>query len=262
MRQAEVEAALGNIPLSGLRFFESIGSTNDYAAEWVAAGAADFSLVVAEEQTAGRGRSGTRWFTPAGTALAFSLILRSSLPQPAYAGRLAGLGALAVADACDEHGLQAQIKWPNDVLLHGRKVAGVLVESIWSGHQLDASILGVGVNVLAGAVPTDGLLAYPATSLEAELLHPVDRPTLLAQILASIGRWRLILEREDFIRAWEDRLAFRGLEVRLRGPNGTSLSGILLGLAVDGSARLETNHKIVAVQAGEITMRPANDRMQ
>ncbi len=248
--------------MSGLRFFESVGSTNDVAAAWVAAGAADLSLVVADEQTAGRGRSGTRWFTPAGTALAFSLILRSPLPPPAYAGRIAALGALAVTDACAEQGLRPCIKWPNDVLVRGRKVAGVLVESIWSGNQLEASVLGVGVNVLTAAVPPDDVLAYPATSLESEIGHPVDRAVLLGQIIGSIRHWRDLLEGQDFIQAWEDRLAFRGREVSLKGRDGTALTGTLLGLDADGSARLETNHRIVAVQAGEISLRPTDDRME
>src|SRR5512136_2660947 len=105
MQEAEIRAALGDIPLSGLRFFESVGSTNDEAAAWIANGAADWSLVIADEQTAGRGRGGSKWLTPKGTALAFSLVLRPPLPRPEYAGRVAGLGALAVADACVQLGL-------------------------------------------------------------------------------------------------------------------------------------------------------------
>jgi BirA family biotin operon repressor/biotin-[acetyl-CoA-carboxylase] ligase len=261
MQEAEVQAALGEIPLSGLRFFESLGSTNDEAAAWVAGGAADWSLVIAEEQTAGRGRSGSKWFTPKGTALAFSLVLRPPLQQPEYSSRLAGLGALAVAEACTQSTLRPSIKWPNDVLLRGRKVAGVLVESIWTGDRLEASVLGIGVNVLTGAVPPESALSYPATCLESELGHAVDRPALLRQILGSIRRWREILDSDDFLRAWEDRLAFRGRQVAVTGPDGTALTGTLLGLDADGSARLQTNHKIVAVRAGQISLRPTDDRM-
>ncbi len=261
MYEEQIRAALGHIPLSGLRFFGSVGSTNDVAAAWVAAGAKDLSLVIADEQTAGRGRAGTRWMTPAGTALAFSLILRSPLSQPAHAGRIPALGALAVADACASQGLQPKIKWPNDVLLGGRKVAGILAESIWSGQQLEASILGVGVNVLAAAIPPDEVLGYPATSLESEIGHPADRATFLGQILGSIRHWRSLLETPHFMRAWEDRLAFLGRQVSLRGPDGTALVGTLVGLDADGSARLETNHKTVAVQAGQISLRPTDDRM-
>ena len=257
----ELQAALGEIPLSGLRFFESIGSTNDEAAAWAAAGAADWSLVVADEQTAGRGRGGSKWLTPKGTALAFSLVLRPPLPRPEYAIRVTGLGALAVAEACAELGLQPAIKWPNDVLLGGRKAAGVLVESVWTGDRLEASVLGIGVNVLVGAVPPEATLAYPATCLETELAHPLDRVGLLREILASIERWRDLLETDEFMNAWEDRLAFRGRQVRIAGPDGVELTGTLLGLDADGAARLETNHRIVAVRAGQISMRPTDDRM-
>src|SRR5512137_455549 len=150
MQEAEIRAALGDIPLSGLRIFESLGSTNDEAASWIAGGAADWSLVIADEQTAGRGRGDTRWLTPKGTALAFSLVLRQPLPKAEHSARLAGLGALGVAEAFTVYSLQPSIKWPNDVLLDGRKTAGVLVESMWTGERLDASVLGIGVNVLAG----------------------------------------------------------------------------------------------------------------
>jgi len=261
MQEAEIRAALGAIPLSGLRFFESIGSTNDEAAAWIANGAADWSLVIADEQTAGRGRGGSKWLTPKGTALAFSLVLRPPPPQPEHAGRVAGLGALAVAEACAQLALQPSIKWPNDVLLRGRKVAGVLVESVWTGESLEASVLGIGVNVLLGAVPPEAALAYPATSLESEVGHPVDRLGLLRQILESARNWRGLLESDEFIKAWENRLAFRGSGVMITGPDGIDLTGTLLGLDDDGAARLETHHKIVAVRAGQISLRPTDDRM-
>lgn len=261
MNEAEIRAALGNVPLSGLRFFEQIGSTNDEAAAWAAEGAGDFALVVADEQTAGRGRSGSRWFTPPGTALALSVVLRPPLAQPGLFGRLAGLGALAVADACEMQGLGPEIKWPNDVLLGGRKVAGVLVESIWSGESLEASILGIGFNVEAGAVPPDHLISYPATSFEQVLGHPADRVAILSQVLTSMYRWRNRLEGDEFIRAWERRLAFLGKPVVLRQADGALVNGILRGLAPDGAARLERNHRIVAILADEISPRPADDRM-
>ncbi len=248
--------------MSGLRFFVRVGSTNDEAAAWAAEGAGDFALVVAEEQTAGRGRSGSQWFTPPGTAVAVSVVLRPPLPQPGLLGRLAGLGALAVAEACEQNRLHPEIKWPNDVLLDGRKVAGILVESIWSGERLEASILGIGLNVEAGAVPPDHMLSYPATSLEQAMgNNRPNRVAILRQVLTSVHRWRRLLEGHEFMQAWERRLAFLGQPVILRQPDGVSRNGILRGLAPDGSARLERNHRIIAIQAGEISLRRADDRM-
>lgn len=261
MNLEELQAALAEVPLGGLRFYQQVGSTNDEAASWASDGAADFALVVADEQTAGRGRSGNKWFTPSGAALAFSFILRPTQAQLSNPGRLAGLGALAVSEACEQNGLQPVIKWPNDVLLSGRKLAGVLVESVWLGKELEASIMGVGVNVLAGAVPPANATAYPATSLETELGHPMDRIAVLRQILRSIWRWRGLLGTDEFIRTWEAHLAFRSREVTLTDNQGGALSGTFLGLDADGSARLEANHRIIAVRAGEMSLRLKDDRM-
>ncbi len=247
--------------MGGLRFFERIGSTNDEAEAWAADDAPDFALVVADEQTSGRGRSGAKWFTPRGSALAFSLVLRPSESEAEHVGRMVGLGALAVAEACERSGLHAEIKWPNDVLVSGRKLAGILVESVWLGERLEATILGIGINVLEDSVPPAKALAYPATSLQTELGHPVNRLDILGQTLSSVLGWRQRLAEGEFIREWEARLAFRGKEVVTKASEGQILRGILLGLEADGSARLQTNHKTVAVRAGEMTLRPADDRM-
>ena len=145
MNKDEISAALADLPLGGLRFFDSIGSTNDEALAWISEDAQDLSIVVADEQTAGRGRSGQKWLTPPGSALAFSLILRPSTLERTVPGRITGLGALALAQCCADLGITtARIKWPNDLLLNGRKAAGILVESAWAGNVLDASVLGIG----------------------------------------------------------------------------------------------------------------------
>lgn len=261
MNSGSLEAALRDIPLGGLRFFDSIASTNNEAAAWAAASAPDFSLVVAEEQTMGRGRAGRTWLTPAGAALALSLILRPSESQSAHSGRMSGLGALAVASACERLGLKPEIKWPNDVIFRGRKFAGVLVESAWLGDSLQASIIGIGVNVTARSAPPPDGLSFPATCLEEEVGRAVDRSSLVRLILLELARWRGLLDQSDFLQAWQDRLAFRGREVRLVDGGNTILTGTLVGLEADGSARLETNHKTVAVRVGEISLRPSDDRM-
>ncbi len=176
MNKDEISAALADLPLGGLRFFDSIGSTNDEALAWISEDAQDLSIVVADEQTAGRGRSGQKWLTPPGSALAFSLILRPSTLERTVPGRITGLGALALAQCCADLGIStARIKWPNDLLLNGRKAAGILVESAWAGNVLDASVLGIGLNVTAAAVPPASQVTFPATSLETELGRPPER---------------------------------------------------------------------------------------
>ncbi len=255
-------AALAGLPLGGLRFFDSIGSTNDEALAWAANGAPDCSLVIADEQTAGRGRSGRKWNTPPGAAVALSVILRPAASEGPLAGRLTGLGALAVVQACQELGLAAEIKWPNDVLLNRKKVAGILVESVWAGSVLNASIMGIGINVARGAPPPADQLAYPATSLEQELRQPPQQVDVLKSILTALHAWRPRLSTPDFMQAWEQALAFRGETVVVGRENESPLNGTLLGLEPDGSLRLMVGDQATTVHVGEIRLRPMDDRMR
>ncbi len=257
----EISAALVGLPLGGLRFYDSIGSTNDAALAWAAEGADDLSLVVADEQTSGRGRSGRKWHTPPGAAIALSMILRPSPIERTVPARITGLGALALVTACSRLGTQAEIKWPNDLLLHGRKVAGILVESEWMGNSLHASVLGIGVNVAEAAVPPSEELNYPATSLEAELGHPVNRTQLLRYLLEAIFEWRSRIGTPDFIEAWQLALAFRDEEIAVGREGEPALYGRLLGIGTDGSLQVLSDDMPTVVHFGEIHLRPRNDKM-
>ncbi|MGC8855748.1 MAG: biotin--[acetyl-CoA-carboxylase] ligase, partial [Anaerolineae bacterium] len=148
MNEKSLRAALQDLPLGELRYYASIRSTNDEALAWATEGATDLSLVIADEQTAGRGRAGRKWYTPAGAALAFSLILRPSPAEQTHLSRIVGLAAVSLAFSLEQSGLHPRIKWPNDILLQDRKVAGILVETIWTGEQADCVVIGIGVNVL------------------------------------------------------------------------------------------------------------------
>jgi BirA family biotin operon repressor/biotin-[acetyl-CoA-carboxylase] ligase len=258
MNERGLQKKLSGLPLGRMRYFDSTGSTNDEALAWAAQGASDLSIVVADEQTAGRGRLKRKWFTPKGTALAFSLILRPSESDPPPFARNVGLGALALISACKKTGLDAQIKWPNDVLLNRKKTAGILVESVWTGNALDAIVLGMGVNVLAASMPPADQVLFPVTSLESELGHPPDRADMLYAILSALLSWRPKLGTDEFLKAWEDTLAFRGEQVQIFKDDEAPLMGELLGLAHDGGLRLrEANNNILTIQFGEIHLRPA-----
>lgn len=240
----DAERLRANLPLAGLGtpmyFYPSIGSTNDRAAELAEEGAPEGTLVVAEGQTAGRGRGGRPWFTPPGVALAFSLVLRPSDLSVEALGSLSALGALAVVEGLRSTGVAAWIKWPNDVLIEGGKVAGVLVEASWLGGSLAFAVLGIGVNVRPGAIPPAGRLEFPATCVEAALGRRVDRQRLLASIVAGVARWYPRLGSQEIVQAWEDRLAYRGQMVAVVGPGGEEQRGRLLGLSASGSLRLES----------------------
>ena len=257
MDQNELKQSLSGLPLGEIRYFDSIGSTNNEALAWATGGANDLSLVIADEQTAGRGRLDRKWFTPRGTALAFSLILRSTPEEKPHLTRIVGLAALAVTDCLRTHGLVSQIKWPNDVLLNGRKVAGILVESVWSGEEVDCLVIGIGVNVLKGAVPSADLVLFPATSLEEALGPEVEREKVLQEILAGIIALRPHLGSDSFIASWEKALAFRGEQVQVEQGDGSLLTGKLIGLESDGSLKLlDEKSKSITVRFGDVRLRP------
>lgn len=258
MNQVELQNALSDLPLGDLRYFSSIGSTNDEALVWAAQGAPDLSLVVADEQTAGRGRAGRKWYTPPGAALAFSVILRPSAADTPLHTRTVGLAALAVAESLRTRSLASQIKWPNDILVDGRKVAGILLESVWVGALVDFAIVGIGVNVSGSAVPLDRALNFPATSLEAALGRSPDRAGLLHDILAALLAWRAQIGTDGFMQAWERLLAFRGQRVQIHEGGQPALTGLLAGLEPDGSLRLEDpDGRPLIVYFGDVRLRPA-----
>jgi BirA family biotin operon repressor/biotin-[acetyl-CoA-carboxylase] ligase len=277
MDQITLETSLADLSIPVIRYFPQLGSTNNEAARWVDQEAPDLALVVADEQTAGRGRAGRRWFTPSGAALAFSLILYPPASGLQFMSRLTALGAVAVHDALNHtYSLHSQIKWPNDVLLEHRKVAGILAEANWSGDQLKAMILGIGINVASCSVVKDILpheaLNFPATCVEDVLGHPIDRLELLHAVLKELLFWRPRLGTADFLHAWENSLAFRGRWVQLCREESFGKDGLptnleqlpklvdeakILGLSLDGSLKLLTKSgEVIIARVGEIHLLP------
>ncbi len=258
MDERTLQAALRELPLGGLRYFPSIGSTNDEALGWATGGAADLSLVIADEQTAGRGRAGRKWFTPPESALAFSLILRPTETERPHLTRTVGLAALALSDSLRTRSLDAQIKWPNDILIEGRKAAGILVESVWNGEDADCTVIGMGLNVSEKSIPPQEELNFPAVSLEEILSGLPDREQLLHDILAAFIDWRPRLGSAEFLAAWESRLAFRGRQIQVRTGDDSTINGELLDLESDGSLRVrEKSGNVTAVRFGDVRLRLA-----
>lgn len=274
MDQQSLEQALADLPLGQVRYYPQIGSTNDAAALWITEGARNLSLVLANEQTAGRGRSGRKWVTAPNGALAASLILYPTLADSEILPRMTALGALAICDALrNVYHLEAQIKWPNDILINRKKVAGVLTEAQWTGDNLAAVILGFGVNVacesISEAVLPGSGLRFPATSIQDELHQPAERIEVLHAILAEFVRWRPRMGRADFIPSWEKRLAFRGewVQVFVGSPADQAtldtgalpplLEGQIAGLTSDGSLKITTRSgDVTTLQFGEVRLRP------
>ena len=262
MNRLALVTALKDLPLGLIDYLERTTSTNDDAMHWAEQGTPDLTLVVANEQTAGRGRLGRRWFTPAGAALAFSLVIRAAGQGPVWA--YTALGALAVASALRQfYGLEPRIKWPNDVLLNGRKVCGVLVEAHWSGESLSYIILGIGVNITPSSVPPSDRVIFPATCVEDARLPAqaaVEPVELLRSILTHLLAWRARMDQAEFLAAWEEALVYRGQRIHLySGAQGDPpRAGVLLGLNSQGNLRLGCDDgSEQAVLYGEIHLRPA-----
>lgn len=281
MNTVSLQRTLADLPLGSLRYFDTIGSTNAEAARWAQQGAPDLSLVAADEQTAGRGRHGRPWYTPPGAALAFSLVLRpEKLPglnlhlvgqeqRQSHLSHLAALGALAVCDGLEaytrKHGrhIRAMIKWPNDVLVEGRKLSGVLVENHWEGERLTALILGIGINVAPASIPPEGKLSFPATCVEEILGKAVSRMELLDLVLKALLNQLDQLANAAFILAWEHRMAYIGQQVRILqavpGNDASLVEGRILGLNRDGALRLQTpSGETLTIHSGEVQLRPVD----
>jgi BirA family biotin operon repressor/biotin-[acetyl-CoA-carboxylase] ligase len=206
-------------------------STNERAKELAAAGALHGTLVTADEQTAGRGRQGRVWTAPPRSAVLMSLVLRE-LDE-----RLPLTAAVAVADALP---VEARIKWPNDVWIGGRKVAGILVEG---RPQEGWAVLGVGLNVGTERFPAG--LAETATSLRLAGIDD-DTEAVLAAMVRSLDAW-LGAPPAHVLEAWRERDALKG--ERVRWPDG---EGVADGIDDSGALRIETPAGPVTLDAGEV----------
>lgn len=254
-----VEAITRELPtrLIGRRVvvYPRVGSTNDEAKRLAEDGAPEGTLVVADEQTAGRGRLQRTWWAPAGTALLMSLILRPDL-APHQAQRLTMLCSLAICDAiAGTTGLVPAVKWPNDVLLRGRKVCGILTELGIEGPRLAYAVVGMGVNVnvdFGGA----GELTHTATSLAQELGREVSRLELLRAILINVEeRYARLRAGESPHAEWAARLATLGQRVIVTTPT-EQLSGIAEGVDADGALLLRDENGVLRhILAGDVTLR-------
>ncbi|MEO5716471.1 MAG: biotin--[acetyl-CoA-carboxylase] ligase [Luteolibacter sp.] len=229
---------------------ESVGSTNDEARALAQAGAAEGLIVLAERQTAGRGRRGAAWFSPQGESLAFSVLLRPSEPKALWP-RLALAAGLAVAEAVESFGLQAGIKWPNDVWIRQLKVAGILVEA-----GSDFAIVGIGINVKTAEFPEE--VAEIATSLMIETGRMFSLPEVLAAIIRrfSLRRNQIGDGFEELLSAVRLRCVLTGNRVSLLTSNG-SKTGVIDGIAPGGELLLRTENGLERLlQADEIRLLP------
>jgi BirA family biotin operon repressor/biotin-[acetyl-CoA-carboxylase] ligase len=232
--------------------YPSLPSTNDVAKTRSQEGAKEGMVIVAEEQTAGRGRIKRRWLSPRG-GIALSIIL---YPPLDYLSSLIMVASLAVAGSIERvTGLKAQIKWPNDVLVNGKKVCGILVESDVRGNKVDYAVIGIGINanLKLSEFPQ---IAPMATSLSQELGRDVSRREIVRSLLAEAERLYMALSEGDLVfKQWRERLVTLGQEVQVSSAEAT-YKGIAESVARDGSLLLrQPDGNLLKIVAGDVTLR-------
>ncbi|MGH8929426.1 MAG: biotin--[acetyl-CoA-carboxylase] ligase [Egibacteraceae bacterium] len=237
--------------VSGVEWHEIVTSTNEVAADAIARGVREIHAVVADEQIAGRGRLGRTWHAPSGTSLICSLVLRPMVSSDVL-GLIPLLTGLALVEAVDAFhpGLDAALKWPNDLLLQGRKAGGVLVEAGQGG----AVIVGIGVNVDWRAVDRPPGVS-DATSLAEAMGWGADRWDVLATLITAFAaRYRgWHLQPIGFLPDYTRRCATIGRPVRVTTLNGPAISGRAADIARDGALVISSPYgAITKITAGDV----------
>lgn len=227
---------------------DAVDSTQTMAFDLAASGAADGTVVVADYQRQGRGRRGRQWLAEPRAALLTSIVVRSPLAMPDLP-LYSFAAALAVADAVEAiGGRAARLKWPNDVLLDGRKVAGILLESRTQPPDPAVVAVGIGLNLRQTAFPE--ALAARATSVRLATGVDVDRDDALHALIAAFGRWRGRLEQQGFGPLRERWLA--GSDTIGRTVDIDGVRGVAVDLAPDGALVIADGSERRRVVAGEI----------
>jgi BirA family transcriptional regulator, biotin operon repressor / biotin---[acetyl-CoA-carboxylase] ligase len=234
--------------------YDSINSTNAYAKNFANKGAEEGTVVLADYQTAGRGRLGRSWLAEPGDNLLFSVIIRPTFSRDKL-GLLSFFAATAIADAVEAvTALRCETKWPNDILLHQRKICGILMESAFQNTALAYVIMGIGVNV--NQQKFLGYLAGTATSLRNECKREFDRNDLFCKIMSSLESMFSDVKKGDFsavLMEWKARATIFGQRISLT--QGTEvIDGTAIDLAPDGGLLVETGTGRRVFYAGDVTL--------
>lgn len=233
--------------------FEQIDTTQRIAHELAQKDAPEGTLVISEEQTAGRGQLGRNWYNPSRVNIAASVILRPALPIR-DASKLTLMAASAFARALHGQAVLAEIKWPNDLLLNGKKIGGILTEMQTEGDRIQAVILGFGLNVNSDVIPDE--LAHRATSIKLETTQSYRRSELLANLLVELEtEYDLFLESgfgpvRDH---WLEHAAYLDEPVTLNA-SGKPRRGLMRGISDEGALLLEREGVVEPIYSAEIAV--------
>jgi len=243
-------------------FFDELDSTNTKASKLAREGVVEGTVVIAESQSKGRGRIERSWYSPPGANIYTSIILRPKLP-PQATQTITLVSAVALAEAIEETaGVRPSLKWPNDILVGGKKVAGILTEMSSESDRVKHIIIGIGINVNIEVTDLPGGLRYPASSLKHESGSKIDRTELVRNLYSRLEKWYKILlsdGSEEIVETWREYFTFVGKEIRIEGYRGIGAEpviteGICLGIDSDGALLIkERSGAIERVVAGDMT---------
>lgn len=239
--------------------FDSVPSTNDVARELAMSGANEGLCVIAREQTAGRGRHGRSWSSPPGEGLAFSLILRPGV-RPSDSPLITLAAAIAVTETLrTDFQITGDIKWPNDVLVRGRKICGILVEAAIDGDRLQYAIMGIGLNVAQRAFPEQ--IGDSATSMLLETGQVIRPDDFVEALLPRLEYWyAAAISRPDRVIARWEELSSSGHDclVSVESSDG-SIEGVTRGLTPGGALIVElANGQRREIVSGDVKVRPVS----
>lgn len=229
--------------------YPSLPSTMDLARKLAREGAEEGTVVLCDEQTEGRGRQGRRWFAPPSSSILMSVILLPAIEKLPQINMLASLAIVLAIEKMT--GLKAAVKWPNDVLIGDRKVAGILVENLFEGGDLQACIVGLGVNITPEAARHPEIASI-ATSLSAEAGRALRREDVLRALLKEMDSlYQSIGQGQGIYRRWLERVETLGRTVRIR--SGQSVEeGMAQSINDDGSITLRrADGSLVTMVTGE-----------
>jgi BirA family biotin operon repressor/biotin-[acetyl-CoA-carboxylase] ligase len=242
-----------------IRFYREVESTNDVAFDLAKDGATEGTVIIADTQTKGRGRLQRKWISPPGFNLYMSIIFRPSISSK-EASILTLVSSIALFDAVNSHGIKCQIKWPNDLLINRRKVAGVLTEMESDGASVQFVLVGLGINLnMTRGVMNDlmGEVSEIATSVREELGHEVDRPEFTAKVINLLEEWYDEFKskgKSAILDEWKKRWGDRNKRVRVRIERSV-IEGIAYDLDQDGFLLIrKDNGEIERIIAGDVTV--------
>lgn len=236
--------------------YKTVTSTQTIARELADSGVADGTVVISNEQTEGTGRLKRKWHSPSNGGIWLSLILKPDIP-PHHAPQLTLLTAVAVVQALKKIGVEAGIKWPNDVLIHGRKIAGILTELHAESDQIHHVIIGIGININQTYESFPDEIKEIATSVKIEKNQRIDQSEFLQDLFVSLeDLYMIFLEKgfEPIKQIWEKHSITIGRKVTVHNSQGT-LTGIATGINQDGVLKVvDDDQKSHLVYSGDITV--------